>query len=155
MEPSYRWPDAYLEVPRKLRRYLTSFSKDDGRIRSADDAECRHFLRVLLSMPIRGENGDCVWGVWVEVASADWERAYDLWDDPRQADVPPFPAALANSLRGFEQTLGLRGQVKLVGPGSPPTFTIDREVAHPLAETQHEGVESDRLAELLSIHHHS
>jgi hypothetical protein len=154
MEPSYGRPDAYFEVPKKQRQFLTNFSKDDGRIRNADDTERRHFLRVLLSIPIRGEERDCAWGVWVEVNEADWERAYDLWEDPEQSKLPPFPATLANALRGYENTLGLRGQVRLTGPTTAPLFELDPDVDHPLAREQREGVFAERVVEWVSAHHH-
>jgi hypothetical protein len=154
LEPNYAWPDAYHEVPKKQRKYLTNFSRDDGRIRNADDTERRHFLRVLLSVPIRGEGRDIAWGVWVEVSAADWERAYDLWDDPRQGEQPPFPARLANALRGYEGTLGLPGLVRLTGPNTPPLFELAADVDHPLAREQREGVYPERVVEWVSAHHH-
>jgi hypothetical protein len=154
MEPSYGRPDAYFEVPKDEREYLTNFSKDDGRIRNADDTERRHFLRVLLSIPMRGEQRDVAWGVWVEVSGADWERAYDLWDDPKQANEPPFPATLANALRGYDGTLGLPGRVQLTGPKTAPLFELDAGVDHPLAREQREGVFAERIIEWVSAHHH-
>jgi hypothetical protein len=154
MEPSYGRPDAYFEVPKKQREYLTNFSKDDGRIRNADDTERRYFLRVLLSIPIRGEERDVAWGVWVEVSAADWERAYDLWDDPRQGEEPSFPARLANTLRGYEGTLGLPGRVRLTGPKTAPLFELDADVGHPLAREQRTGVDAQRVIEWVSAHHH-
>jgi hypothetical protein len=154
MEPSYAWPDAYFEVPKEDREYLTNFSKDDGRIRNADDTERRHFLRVLLSVPIHGERQDVAWGVWVEVSGADWERAYDRWDDPKQSEEPPFPGRLANSLRGYEGTIGLPGRVRLTGPKTAPLFEFDPDVEHPLACEQRQGVSRDRVVEWISAHHH-
>jgi hypothetical protein len=153
MEPSYGRPDAYFDVPEEQREYLTNFSKDDGRIRNADDTDRRHFLRVLLSVPIRGDK-DCAWGVWVEVSAADWERAYDLWDDPKQAKEPPFPGTLANALRGYDGTLGLPGRVRLTGPKTAPIFELDPSVDHPLAREQREGVYAERVVEWVSAHHH-
>jgi hypothetical protein len=154
LEPSYSRPDAYFEVPKDQREYLTNFSKDDGRIRNADDTERRHFLRVLLSVPIRGEQQDVAWGVWVEVSAADWERAYDLWDDPKQAAEPPFAATLANALKGYEGTLGLPGRVRLTSPTTAPLFELDASVDHPLAREQRQGVFPERVIEWVSMHHH-
>jgi hypothetical protein len=154
VEPNYRWPDAYNEVPRKQRKYLTSFGKDDGRIRNADDTERRHFLRVLLTIPIIGEQTDVGWGIWVEVSQEDWERAYELWSDPNQADLPPFPARLANSLRGYDGTIGLPGRVRLTGPKTAPLFELDSTVDHPLATEQRTGVARERVVEWVSAHHH-
>ena len=154
MEPSYARPDAYYDVPEGQREYLTNFGKDDGRIRNAEDTERRHFLRVLLSFPIRGERGDCAWGVWVEVSGDDWQRAYDLWNDAKQAKEPPFPGTLANALRGYEGTLGLPGRVRLMGRKKMPLFELDPGVDHPLAREQSEGVAAERIAEWVTVHHH-
>ena len=154
MEPSYGRPDAYFEVPEEQRAYLTNFSDDDGRIRNADDTERRHFLRALLSFPIRGGKSDCAWGVWVELSADHWQRAYDLWNDAKQAKEPPFPATLANALRGYEGTLGLPGHVRLMGRKKMPVFELDEGVDHPLAREQREGVEAERVVEWVSAHHH-
>jgi hypothetical protein len=154
MEPNYARPDAYFDVPAEEREYLTNFSKDDGRIRNAEDTERRHFLRVLISVPIRGEKSDCAWGVWVEVSGADWERAYELWDDPKQNREPPFPGTLANALRGYEGTIGLPGRVRLTGPKTAPLFELDANVDHPIAREQREGVTRERVVKWLSEHHH-
>jgi hypothetical protein len=154
LEPSYGRPDAYFEVPKEQREYLTNFSKDDGRIRNADDSDRRHFLRVLLSVPIRGEKRDVAWGVWVEVSGADWQRTYDLWDDPNQGKEPSFPGTLANALRGYEGTLGLPGRVQLTGPKTAPLFELDASVDHPLAREQRQGVFPERVIEWVSAHHH-
>ena len=154
MEPSYGRPDAYFEVPEAQREHLTNFSNDDGRIRNADDTERRHFLRVLLSVPIRGEHRDCAWGVWVEVSAADWDRAYKLWNSPKQGKEPPFPGRLANALRGYDGTLGLPGRVRLTRPKDSPLFELDPDVDHPLAREQREGVPPDRVTEWVSTHHH-
>jgi len=153
MEPRYGRPDAYFEVPQGQREYLTNFSQDDGRIRNADDTERRHFLRVLLSVSIRGEPSDVAWGVWVEVSRSDWERAYDLWDDPAQGKEQPFGGTLANALRGYERTLGLPGRVRLTGPKAAPLFEFDPDVDHPLAREQREGVDPERVIEWVSAHH--
>lgn len=154
VEPNYDWPDAYLEVPKKQRKYLTSFGKDDGRIRNAEDTQRRHFLRVMLTIPIVGESADVAWGVWVEVSASDWERAYERWDDPDQAHEPPFPGKLANALRGYEGTLGLPGTVRLTGPNMAPLFELDPEVDHPLASEQRGGVARERVVEWVTAHHH-
>ncbi len=154
MEPSYGRPDAYYEVPKEQREYLTNFSQDDGRIRNADDTERRHFLRAVLCVPIRGEKNDCAWGVWVEVSGPDWERAYELWEDPNQAKEPPFRGTLANALRGYDGTVGLPGHVRLTGAKSAPLFELDPSLDHPLAREQREGVDPARVVEWVSAHHH-
>jgi hypothetical protein len=152
MEPSYRWPDAYLAVPPAERAFRTLAGKDDCRIRDAEDTARRYFLRAVLPVPIRGEHAPCGWGVWVEVGESAFERVRALWTDADQALEPAFPGALANALTGYENTLGLPGSLQLTGPRSVPRFTLDAGLAHPLAQEQREGVFPERVVEWLGSH---
>jgi hypothetical protein len=155
-EPSYRRPDAYLNVPEDERAYRTIAGSDDCRVRDADDSNRRYFLRVLLPIPVRGEAETCNWGVWVEVSEAAFERTRELWDSPpsEQAAEPVFPACLANELKGYPESLGLPGVVQLTGPTTAPRFTLAADVEHRLAQEQRDGVYPERVVEWLSAHIH-
>jgi hypothetical protein len=152
MEPSYRWPDAYLAVPPPERAERTIAGRDYCGVRDADDESRQYFLRALLPIPVRGEATPCSWGVWVEVSEAAFARARDLWSDPGQSREPPFAGALANALAGYAETLGLPGAVQLTGPTSVPRFTLAPAVAHPLAAEQREGVYPERVVQWLARH---
>jgi hypothetical protein len=92
--------------------------------------------------------------VWAEVSEQAFARTRELWDDPAQFDEPPFTAKLANSLACYSSTLDLPGEVTLSGPAIIPTFTLRKEVDHPLAREQHEGVFPERVVEWLFAHLH-
>jgi hypothetical protein len=155
MEPSFERPDAYWAVPEAERPHRTLAGKSDCRIRDAADTERRHFLRVLLPVPIRGEARPCKWGIWVEVSARHFQVAWDRWDDPDQAQEPPFPGALANSIGGYPPTEGLPGLVQLTGPTTPPEFTFAHDVDHPFAQEQREGVYPERRLEWLMQRAHT
>lgn len=55
LEPSYRWPDAYLAVPTEERAFRAIGGTDDCRVRDAEDMRRQYFLRVLLPVPARGK----------------------------------------------------------------------------------------------------
>lgn len=154
IEPSYTWPDAYLELPEDEREFRVLATSDSVLIRDLADTERRFFLRVLLPFSVRGEDTRYSWGVWVEVSQADWERVDELWSDPDQGSEPPFPAVLANSLSGYARTLGLHGMVQLTGPNWVPDFTLLASVDHPLAAEQREGVYPERVVEWAAMHVH-
>lgn len=154
MEPSYTYPDAYLDLPPEERPYRASVGSDDCRLHDHDQADPRYFLRVLLPMPVRGERDACAWGVWAEVSEAAFARTRELWDDPAQHDEPPFAATLANALTGYSATLGLPGAVTLAGPAIIPTFVLANELDHPLAREQRDGVHPERVVEWLFAHLH-
>jgi hypothetical protein len=152
LEPSYRWPDAYLAVPPEERDFRTIGGSDDCRVRDAEDLERRYFLRALLPIPIRGEAEPCCWGLWIEVDEPTFERVSELWDDPGQAAEPSLNGSLANELKGYNNTLGLPGCLQLTGPTTAPRFTIDPDVAHPLPQEQRLGVYPERVVEWLAGH---
>ena len=154
LEPSYARPDAYLEIPEAGRAMLAQFSKSDGRIRSPDVADIRHFLRVQLRMPIHGASEPCAWGVWVEVSGEAWKRARERWDDVDQHTEPPFVGRLANELLGYEDTLGLPGSVQLTGPSTVPEFILDAGLDHQVAVEQREGVYPERVVEWMMAQFH-
>jgi len=154
MEPSYTYPDAYLDVPPEERSTRTTVGNDECRLDDGVSPDTRFFLRVLLPMPVRGEADACAWGVWAEVSEAAFARTRELWDDPAQYDEPPFTATLANSLTCYSSTLGLPGEVTLSGPATIPTFTLANGLDHPLAHEQRDGVHPERVVEWLFAHLH-
>ena len=166
MEPSYAYPDAYLDVPPAEREKRVVLGCDDCRVRgtAGDD---RYFLRVLLPMPVRGEDDAYSWGVWAEVTAADFSRACDFSagepdgrqlsyaDEPAaEGETPRFDGQLANALVGYAATLGLPGSVRLSGPALAATFTLAPGLDHPLAREQRDGVHPERVTEWLFTHLH-
>jgi len=154
MEPSYTYPDAYLAMSPEDRRTGATVGADDCRLGDGDDLDPRFFLRVLLPMPVRGEEEACAWGVWAEVNETAFSRARELWNDPAQHDEPPFEGTLANALACYPSTLGLPGAVTLSGPAVIPTFVLAEELEHPLAREQRDGVHPERVVEWLFAHLH-
>lgn len=154
MEPSYTFPDAYLDVPAEERDARATVGSDECRLLDGPDTDPRYFLRVLLPMPVRGEDEACAWGVWAEVSEAAFSRTRELWEDPAQYDEPSFTATLANALACYSSTLGLPGSVTLAGPAIVPTFMLANELEHPLAREQRDGVHPERVVEWLFAHLH-
>lgn len=154
MEPSYTYPDAYLDMSPEARRLRAMVGTDDCRLRDSDGTAARYFLRVLLPMPVLGEPEACAWGVWAEVSESAFTRTRQLWNDPAQLDEPPFQGTLANALSCYSATLGLPGAVKLSGPAVVPTFLLAHELDHPLALEQRSGVHPERVVEWLFAHLH-
>lgn len=154
MEPSYTYPDAYLDLPPEERDARATVGSDECRLHDGADADQRFFLRVLLPMPVRGEEQACAWGVWAEVSETAFSRTRELWDDSAQLDEPPFEATLANALTGYSATLGLPGEVTLSGPAIIPTFMLGEQLDHPLAQEQRDGVHPERVVEWLFAHLH-
>jgi hypothetical protein len=113
----------------------------------------RHFIRAVLSVPVRGERRDFGWGVWAEVSREAYARYYELWDSPNQSREPAFPGRLANALPGYETSLGLPLMVQLTSAEERPALTV-ADSAHSLAREQREGVYPERVLEWLAEYLH-
>jgi len=149
LEPSFRAPDAYYDIPPGERDSRTQLGDDYCRLRDAADTERRYFLRALLPIPVRGEPAPCSWGIWVELAPLSFQRAWDLWEAPDQHTEPPMSGTLANHIADYPETLGLPGSLQLTGPSTVPRFTLDPALSHPLAREQRVGVHHERVLEWL------
>jgi hypothetical protein len=147
IEPYFDRPDEYFDIPPDERGERVWNAKELCVFWEVGESPRRHFLRAILLIPIRGEPRDYGWGIWVEVAEADFAFTYDQWEDPAQAAAPPFPGALANALPDMPNTRGLKGNVQLTGPDSLPTFELAADGSHPLVRDQREGAYPERIVE--------
>ena len=155
IEPSFDRPDAYFDVPIADRARRTFNEPALCVLWEISDQPRRHFLRVVLPIPIRGESRNYCWGVWVEVAEQHFALAHDHAADLEQGSLPPFLGSLANTLPDMPETLGLSGQVHLIGPGVFPEFHLAASTNHPLAQEQAEGVQIERVLEWAARAAHS
>ena len=140
IEPSFDRPDAYFGIPADKRARRTWNDDHFCVLWETERSPRRHFLRVLLPIPIRGEKHVYCWGVWSEVSESAYAHTFDTWTHAHRARTPAFPAQFANALPGTEPTLGLPGFVQLSEPGEIPRFTFAADVDHPVARQQREGV---------------
>jgi hypothetical protein len=106
----------------------------------------RYFVRGLLSLPVRGREMPYRLGMWAEVPQHSFERIWTLWDDPDQAEEPPLPGQLANSVPGLADSVGLSVRVWLSGPTTRPEFEV-LPSAHQLYSEQNEGICEHRAFE--------
>lgn len=154
VEPSFRRPDAYLEIPPEEKGHRVSESDEGCLIAFDGGTHLRTFLRAMLYVPILGDPRPIGWGIWVEVPAPEYFRLVNLADDPKQPDSPPAPGTLANELPSLSGTLGLPGSLRLTSPTTRPHFSFDAGVDHPFAHEAREGVRPERAMEwrLRAVH---
>jgi hypothetical protein len=154
LEPSFSRPTAYFGLPEDERSERTMNTAGLCAIRGEGTDPDRFFVRVLLPVPIRGESRKFCWGIWAEVDEADFIVVDDNFENPAQAELPPFRGRLANEIpfmpEGAATTLGLQGMIQLTSPQEYPEFVLDEFSAHPFVLEQREGVFAERLLEYLS-----
>jgi hypothetical protein len=76
-----------------------------------------------------------------------YQRIYELWSDPDQANEPRLPATLANRIPLHPiDSLGLAISIQLTGPKTRPEYLINA-VDHTLYGEQRDGIDEHRALE--------
>ncbi|HEV8725428.1 MAG TPA: DUF2199 domain-containing protein [Candidatus Binatia bacterium] len=133
-------PDAYFEVPESEREKRIFFNLD-----VCDIDRKRFFARGVLQVPVHGHE-HFGWGIWVEMRAADFIRYLELYEDPNQANEPPFHGHIATSIPAYcEPTLAIPVAIQLTGPTTRPLLFVVAGVDHLLAQDQSDGVAIDRV----------
>lgn len=153
LEPNFERPDAFFAVAPAERASRICDAGDACIVRD-EQGDAHYYLHVLVPIPVRGERVPFHWVAWVEIDAAPWRRLVDgLAADGRSADGAfACTASLANDFPGYPSTLGMRGTVQVMERRLRPAFTIAADVAHPLAREQREGIQAERLLEIVGAH---
>jgi len=109
-----------------------------------------HFVRGCLEIPIRGSDRSFVYGVWVSLSSANFQRYVAT---PDSVGGPHF-GWFANRLHGYPDTLNLKTHVYFQGLKLRPRIVVE-PTSHPLAIEAHDGIDVDRLTQILEINLHA
>jgi hypothetical protein len=115
----------------------------------------RMFIRGVIPLPVEGRVKSYAIGAWAELSSDDFQRIYDLWDEPDQASSAPFPGTLANEIYNCPGSLGIAVEIRLTGPKSrPDIFVVDQGSI--LVRKQTQGISEHEAGEYTerSLAHH-
>jgi hypothetical protein len=151
LEPTFRRPGAVVALSKKERTQRVKEGDDLCVIRARGEGD-RHrcFIRCVLNVPLLDADGQTAWGLWVELELADFRRIVEAWSDPAQATFPPMQASVANRVPGYPETLGLQATIRLTGPTTRPSLTLDDSSFHPFAVECRSGVCTHRVMEWLA-----
>jgi hypothetical protein len=105
------------------------------------------YLRANLRLPVLDANENVSLTVWVSVSGADFERAHQLWDDPRRVTEPAYFARLCNRIPGYPDTWHLRAYVHTQPVGRRPVVELE-PTEHPLVSDQKRGINLARVIEI-------
>jgi hypothetical protein len=109
--------------------------------------EQRFFMIGNLELPIIGSTEKFSWDTWVELSRADFERAFNLWEQEGRESEPPYEGTFATLLPGYPPTVGLKVRVHTRPVGLRP-FIEMLPSDHPLAVEQRDGISLDRIQKL-------
>ena len=138
MELSFRRPDVVAGIAAQERELTV---QEGGGWCVLDDE--RFFLAAILPLPVAARERPYNIGLWVEVDKSAFERVYQLWSAPEQANERPFPARIANTIASLPDTLDLRGEIQLTGPVTKPRLMLLAS-DHPLCFEQAHGITAHR-----------
>jgi hypothetical protein len=114
-----------------------------------DSEEGRSFyLRARLEIPIRGSDQTFSWGVWCSLSEQSYNEICEHWDDPERSSIGPHFGWLCTKIPGYPDTAFLRTMVRQHNVGVRPTVELE-PTNHPLAVDQRDGIEAERLKEVV------
>lgn len=130
----------YVERYRRAR-YNTDFCTLD---------RTRHFVRCVLPVPFTYRDDFFGWGVWMEISKKHHELTLARFENDADS-VPAFAGTVANRIRGYRSTLGLKASVKLADDHRP-LVTLLPDQKHRLVREQRDGIDAERHHELAARH---
>ena len=105
-----------------------------------------YFIRGVLMIPVRENEQDLGFGVWVSQKKENYETYLDNYDAP---DIGPFFGWLSNEFKfAGEPTLNLKTMAHFQGNGLRPLIELE-ESEHPLSMAQRNGISLDEAWEII------
>lgn len=105
-----------------------------------------YFVRGCLEIPVHGKPDPFVWGVWVSLSEANFERFSQLMGVAKRSHERPFFGWLSTDLSPhYPSTLNLKTNVRIRDDGIRPLIEVE-PTDHPLALEQRDGVPVARVA---------
>jgi len=107
----------------------------------------------VLYIPVADSDQPLGYGVWSSLSKESFERVYDLWDDPKRTDEPPYFGWLSNSLPGYPETRSLPLDVVTAEFDKRPSLLL-HDGDHPLIDEQRAGITMERVREVAELNMH-
>jgi hypothetical protein len=118
------------------------------------DGQRHFFVRACLEIPIKGTQRAFTWGVWVSLSEKSFLEMSDHWEDPSRATVGPYFGWLCTKIPEYPDTVFLKTMVHQRAIGQRPIVQLE-ETDHPLSIDQRNGVDPERMQEIISKVLHS
>lgn len=116
-----------------------------------DDEE--FYVRGCLEIPVLGREEPLLWGVWVSLSRANFEREQQLANDPKRLDEPPYFGWLSSRIPICPDTALLKTNVQTQAVGQRPRIELHAS-DHPLSVEQRTGITEARLIEIAELVEH-
>ncbi|QYR24111.1 DUF2199 domain-containing protein [Paenibacillus sp. sptzw28] len=104
-----------------------------------------YFIRGCIEIPIIDTDEHLIWGVWVSLSEANFNKTKEFWDN--QELLEPMYGWLSTSLPCYPDTVSLKAFVHLRGNGLRPYIELE-PTDHPLAVESKIGVTYERVQQI-------
>ena len=141
LELSYQRPDETAALSKQERSEFVQESADLSVFKGE-----RFFVRAVLPLSVASRDRAYNIGLWVELSQLSFERIHALWEEPAQANEPPFEVQIANDLPFMPSTRGTPARLQLTGPATRPEVTV-LPTKSPIYEEQSKGITAHRANE--------
>jgi len=145
MELTFRRPDDAASLTLEEREEFVQENSDLCVIKGE-----RFFIRAVLPLPVDSRARAYNIGLWVEVAQADFDRVYELWDSDAKLSEPPIPAVVANAIPITAGALRHSAELRLAGPTLRPQVIL-KPSDQPIYFEQSSGIDVHRIAEYTAL----
>ncbi len=105
------------------------------------------YVKGLLEIPVRETTHAFIWGVWLSLSEASFERYCLLFEDQRRAAGESFFGWLCNTVPGYPDTQLLKARLHMREYPNRPSIQLE-PTDHPLAVDQSQGISHERAAAL-------
>ena len=129
-------PAHYEQLPDAEKARTATLTSDTCEIR-IDDGRVDRFVRAVLEIPIHGVDEPFLWGVWVSLSEASYQRYLATAAAPDESES--WFGWLCNGLPVYPNTLMLKSRVHPRGGGLRPWIELE-PTDHPLAVHAREGL---------------
>jgi hypothetical protein len=135
-------PDPWRSIP-EAERGQRGFLTTDRCVIDATE----YCIRARLEVPVLDAGRAFVWGLWVSLSKASYDRIGALWNTPARARELPEPGALCSDIPIYPRTTGLRCKLYLQDNGRRPSIRLEPS-DHPLAVEQRSGITIHRVKQI-------
>lgn len=144
------WPHGETREPNDALRFDGDFLSEDFCVIGGS----HRLVRAVLEIPVHGLAEKFGFGCWSTLSPENFDKYLDGFNNSDYPDWGPWTGWLCNRLETF---IGTEPEAVYVYPQpgrQRPTLRIMDE-QHPLAIAQHEGIDMDRMMEILRFYGHA
>ena len=123
------------------RRPISTASSSTSRPSSTVPTSSGFYLRANIRIPVLDAGEILTFTVWVSIGEDDFERAHQLWNDPKRVNEPPYLAELCNRIPGYPDTWHLPATIHTQPVGVRPVVELEPS-EHPLVADQKRGIDA-------------